>query len=125
MFKIAKMRPLAERPMEYYEVTDAEEIALGEAVVLANGKLTKCAATTTPEFIAMGTGVKIPVVRVMETDEYAAPLEAESTSLKVGEKVTISTDGLKVTNTTSGGVFEITQINGTNAGDTVLGMFRR
>ena len=127
MFKIAKMRPLAERPMEYYEITAAETVALGEALVLASGKLTKCGATATPEFIAMGagTGVKIPVVRVMETDEYEAPLQAAGTSLNVGDKVTLHTDGLQVTATTTSGVFEITQINGTAVGDTVLGMFRR
>ena len=127
MIKIAKMRPLAERPLEYYEGTASEAIVLGEALVLSSGKLTKCGATATPEFIAMGagTGVKIPVVRVMETDEYEAPLQAAGTSLNVGDKVTLHTDGLQVTATTTSGVFEITQINGTAVGDTVLGMFRR
>ena len=64
MIKIAKMRPMAERPLEYYEGTASEEIVLGEALVLSSGKLTKCGATATPEFISMGsgTGVVIPVV---------------------------------------------------------------
>lgn len=127
MIKIAKMRPMAERPLEYYEGTSAEAIALGEALVLSSGKLTKCGATTTPEFISMGSGtsVVIPVVRVMEEDVYSAPLSASGTSLNVGDKVTIASDGTKVTATTSSGVFEITQINGTSVGDTVLGIFRR
>ena len=125
--KIAKMRPMAERPLEYYTGTSAEAIVLGEALVLSSGKLTKCAATTTPEFISMGsgTGTVIPVVRVMEEDVYAAPLSASGASLNVGDKVTIASDGVKVTATTTSGVFEITQIDGTSVGDTVLGIFRR
>lgn len=127
MIKIARMRPLAERPLEYYEGTAAEAIVLGEALVLSNGKLTKCGAQVTPEFISMGngTGVKIPVVRVMEEDVYSAPLSAAGDSLKVGDKVTLDSTGTKVTATTTSGVFEITQIDGTAIGNTVLGMFRR
>lgn len=127
MFKIAKMRPLAERPMEYYEGTDSEDIKLGEALVLANGKLTKCGATVMPEFISVGAtiGERVPVVRVMEEDTFEAPLSAAGTSLKVGDKVTLDTDGLQVTATTENGVFTLTKINGTEIGDTVEGMFRR
>lgn len=125
--KIAKMRPMAERPLEYYEGTANEEIVLGEALVMTDGKLTKCGATATPEFISMGsgTGEVVPVVRVMEEDVYAAPLTASGTSLNVGDKVTLATDGVGVTATTTSGVFELTQINGTAVGDTVLGIFRR
>lgn len=127
MIKIAKMRPMAERPLEYYEGTANEAIVLGEALVMANGKLTKCGATVTPEFISMGsgTGVVIPVVRVMEEDVYSAPLTASGASLVVGDKVTLASTGDGVTATTSDGVLEITQINGTEVGDTVLGIFRR
>ena len=127
MFKIAKMRPLAERPMEYYVGTANETIVIGEALVLSSGKLTKCGATVVPEFIAMGAAVggKIPVVRVMEEDTFEAPLSAAGNSLNVGDKVTLSGTGLEVTATTASGVFTITKINGTNIGDTVEGMFRR
>ncbi len=127
MIKIAKMRPMAERPLEYYEGTAGEEIVLGEALVMANGKLTKCGATATPEFISMGSGTDevVPVVRVMEEDVYSAPLSEDGTSLNVGDKVTLGDDGTEVTATTASGVFEITQINGTEVGDTVLGIFRR
>lgn len=127
MFKIAKMHTGKQRPFEYYEGTANEAIVLGEALVLSSGKLTKCAVTATPEFISMGsgTGVAIPVVRVMEDDVYSAPLSASGASLNVGDKVTLHTTGTDVTATTTSGVFEITQINGTSVGDTVLGMFRR
>ena len=127
MIKIAKMRPLAERPLEYYEGTASEAIVLGEALVLSSGKLTKCGAEATPEFISTGsgTGVKIPVVRVMEEDVYSAPLTVAGEALKVGDKVTLDATGTKVTATTVSGVFEITQIDGTEVGNTVLGMFRR
>lgn len=127
MFKIAKMRPLAERPMEYYLGTNDETIVIGEALVLNGGKLTKCGATVVPEFIAMGptVGGKLPVVRVMEEDTFEAPLSAAGNALKVGDKVTLSGTGLEVTATTASGVFTITKINGTEIGDTIEGMFRR
>lgn len=127
MIKIAKMRPMAERPLEYYTGTAGEEIILGEALVLSDGTLTKCGATTTPEFISMGSGrgVVIPVVRVMEEDVYSAPIITSGASLNVGDKVTLAATADAVTATTTSGVFEITQINGTSVGDTVLGIFRR
>ena len=43
----------------------------------------------------------------------------------IGDKVTLDATGTKVTATTVSGVFEITQIDGTEVGNTVLGMFRR
>lgn len=126
MFKIAKMRTAKERPVEYYEITGGETVELGEALVLASGKLTK--ATTTPEFIAQarGVGEVIPVVRVMEDDEYESEFSADATSVNVGEKVTLATDGLRVTATTASGVFEITnKIGDGSVGTKVIGLFRR
>lgn len=127
MFKIANMRSMAERPTELYEITANEEVKLGEALVLNEGKLTKCAATATPEFIAMGAGngTTIPVVRLTEEDVLAAPLSVEGASLKVGDKVTLDATGLKVTATTASGVFMITKIHDTKANGIVEGMFRR
>ena len=58
-------------------------------------------------------------------DVYSAPLSVAGEALKVGDKVTLDATGTKVTATTVSGVFEITQIDGTEVGNTVLGMFRR
>ena len=117
--KIANMRTLAERPVEIYEGTAGEAIVIGEALVLTSGALTKCGATAVPEFIAIsaGTATPIAVVRVMEEDKYATTFSADGSSLNVGDKVTIASDGVRVT---------ATKANGTGvSGDKVEGMFRR
>lgn len=112
-----------------YPVGSEEAIALGEALVLANGVLTKCGATAKPEFIsatkdvAAGEVEKIAVQVIEEDMEFKVPLSAVGTSLKLGNKVTINTDGLKVTATTSSGVAEIIGIEGTAIGDAVIVKF--
>ena len=128
MFKIAKMRTLAERAMEIYEPTADEAIVLGEALVLTTGALTKCAVNATPEFIAMsaGTNVPIAVIRVLEEDIFETTFAADASAELVGEKVTLHTDRLQVTATNTDGVFMITKKLGTGAiGTKVQGMFRR
>lgn len=128
MFKLHNMRSMAEAPFEIYTITDKEEVVLGEALVLSSGKLTKCGATVTPEFIAMkaGTAVEIPVIRVDEKMVFETTFSADASSVAEGSKVTIASDGLRVTATTTNGVFAITKKLGTGeSGTKVLGMFRR
>lgn len=128
MFKIAKMRTLAERAIEIYEPTADEAIVLGEALVLTSGKLTKCAATATPEYIARsaGTNKAIAVNRVLEEDIFETTFAADASAVTEGSKVTLHTDGVQVTATTTSGVFYITKKLGTGAsGTAVQGMFRR
>lgn len=128
MFKIAKMRTLAERAIEVYAPTADEPIALGEALVLTTGKLTKCAATATPEYIARsaGTNKAIAVNRVLEEDIFETTFAADASAVNEGSKVTLHTDGAQVTATTTNGVFYITKKLGTGASGTkVQGMFRR
>lgn len=126
MFKLHTVGSAKTAPMEYYEGTASEKIVIGELLKLANGKLTVCAATDVPEFVAVGNGegTSIPVIRVMEDMEFEAPLSAAGTSLKVGDKVTTA-NGLKATATTTSGVFMISQILGTAVGDKIRGNFRR
>lgn len=122
MFKIAKMHTGKQRPMEYYEITADEEVKMGEALVLSDGKLTK--ASTVVEFIALAEGVNktIPVIRVMEEDEFETEFNADAAAVNVGDKVTLADDGLKVTATTADGIFTVvTKIDDTK----VVGMFRR
>jgi hypothetical protein len=129
MFKIADMRSMKERPMEYYPTTDNETISLGEALVLDSGSLKKCGVTTTPEFIAMKavTDIEtIPVVRVNEDVVLETTFAADGSSIVEGDKVTIHTDGLQVTATTTNGVFYVVKKLGSGAiGTYVRGMFRR
>lgn len=114
---------------EYLEVTASETIAMGEALKLASGKLTKCSGTTKPEFIAMQAvasapaGTRIPVIRVSDDTVYETQLQAEYAAIAKGAKVTIHTDGLQITTTTTSGVFEILDWDGTAAGSKVRGRF--
>lgn len=107
---------------EYLEAGAA--IACGEALVLADGKLTKCGATVAPKYVAMGdakdAGAVIPVCRVESNQVYDVPVSAAPTSLKVGDKVTLDSDALGVTATTTSGVVTIVSLNGaTKAGDII------
>ena len=129
-FKIANMRSAKERPMETYLATDANAIALGEALVLTSGRLIKVAADAKPEFIAMsscaaGTDNPIKVVRLMEDVLLETTFAADATLIAEGTLVTIHTDGLQVTATALNGDFTIVKKLGTgDVGTKVLGVFR-
>ena len=129
MFKLLKIENARMNVPEpvFHEATAGEAIAIGEALVLTSGKLTKCGATTKPEFIAIGqlsasaADRKVAVCRVESNQVYEVPVTAAPTSLKVGDKVTIHTDGLQVTATKDGGVVTVESINGAAAaGDTIV-----
>lgn len=112
-------------PYEYQPVSGIA-VKYGMAMVFSNGQLAKCGAEAAPEYICMheseGTmtaGDIIPVIKVTHDDIYETTLSAAGTSLKVGSKVTIAADGLRVTATTTNGVAEIVQMLGTATGDKV------
>lgn len=132
MFKIVKTIGGQQPPIEYFLMTDAEAVSQGEALVQTSGRLTKCGATATPEFIALKTQAAeatavtpVPVQRVTEELVYSTTANATVASTLVGQKVTLHTDGLIVTATTTSGVFEITSTDGASGGGNVRGMFRR
>ena len=110
-------------PIEYLQATADEDVALGEALVTAaTGLLTKCGATARPEYIAAGPQDEhdcVPVVRVQDYQIWRTQLSAAGTSLKPGTKVTLETDGLRVTATTTSGVAVIVALEGTAVGDSV------
>lgn len=117
-------------PLEYYKMTDSEAVTIGEGLVQTSGRLTKVGATATPEFIALktasaGTDVEIPVVRVKENREFETTSTATVATTLVGSKVTLHTDGLKVTATTTSGVFLISATDGVTTTSKVRGYFRR
>ena len=129
MFKLLKIENARMNVPEpvFHEATAAEAISIGEALVLANGKLTKCAATAVPQFIAIGqvgasdANRKVAVCRVESNQVYEVPVTVAPTALKVGDKVTIHTDGLQVTATTTSGVITVENLNGASAaGDTIV-----
>ena len=127
MFKLQRKGSAATEAIEYILGTASEAISVGELLVLSSGTLTKSGATATPEFVALGSGngTIIPVKRIYEDEVYQAPLSASGASLNVGDKVTIASNGLEATATTTSGVFMITEILGTGVGDKINGMFRR
>lgn len=127
MFKLQRKGSAATEAIEYLTGTTSEAITVGELLKLSSGKLTKAYGTDVPEFVAEGSGngTIIPVKRIYEDEVYQTTLSATGTSLNVGDSVTIASDGLRATATTTGGVFTITEILGTATGDKINGMFRR
>lgn len=98
---------------------------VGMALTKTDGNLVLASGTTKPTYISMREHTAltaddlIPVVRVQPDVIFETELSAAGTSLKVGNKVTIATDGLRVTATTSDGIAEIVEILGTEIGDKV------
>lgn len=111
---------------DFLEAKASEAISYGEALVLSAGKLTKCGATVKPEFIALrdvaaaDTDRVIPVCRVESNQVYDVPCTVAPTSLLPGAKVTIHTDGLQVTGTTSDGVATVISTNGVTAAGGII-----
>lgn len=116
---------------EQVPATAGESYAVGEALVLTGGAATKCGATVTPEFICQqqlspaAASDLLAVTRVSEHQELETTLSAAGTALKIGDKVTLHTDGEQVTATTTAGIFMISAILDTAAGGRVRGYFRR
>lgn len=103
---------------------------VGMALVQTSGNLALASGTTAPTYISMceretacTAGELIPVVRVQKDIIFGVPAQAAMTSVKLGDKVTIYTDGLQVTATTASGVAEVVGMEGTAAGSTVLVRF--
>jgi len=128
MFDFVKSQIAPNAPdMIWKPTTTSETFKVGETLKLSSaGKLTKASGTDVPAFVSLAEYVApasnakdIPVVEINAGQIYRVPLQATGSSLKVGDKVTIHTDGLQVTATTTSGVAEIVKINGTAVGDTV------
>lgn len=125
MFKLIKKDDMGDAPIFLLPTTAEETYSEGEALVLTSGKLTKCGATASPTHIALkpyfapATGnLDLPVIRVSSNHVYETTTQDILTAV-VGDKVTLHTDGLKVTTTTTSGVAEIVAIEGTAAGSKV------
>jgi hypothetical protein len=110
--------------------TASETYKQGEALVITSGAVTKCGATAAPthicgcDYVAPATGNKsIPCYPIFKGYELETTLQAAGTSLVIGDKVTLHTDGLQVTATTTSGVAEIVKMNGTAVGSSVIVKF--
>lgn len=114
-------------PPEFYEVKASVEVKIGETLVLESGKLAKCNGTKMPTHIAMravgssDTNREIPVCRIESNQVYDVPLSvAPTSSLVPGAKVTIATDGMSVTATTTDGVATIISTNGAKVSGDII-----
>ena len=112
-------------------VTASETYSYGEALKISSGALTKCAATDSPlyisaeDYIAPATGArKISVFPVSSDMIFETKVTASPSSLKLGDKVTLGTDAMSVTATTTSGVATIVDFLGaTAANDKILVKF--
>lgn len=119
--------------MKTYPTTASEVYSFGEGLALTAGKLTKCAATAKPAYIAAknytapATGnVELPVYPVYADTTLRTQLSADGAALSVGAAVTIDTDAMKATATTTSGVFTIEAFEDTSkgSGSFIIGRFK-
>lgn len=129
MFMLSRMQVGNTPPIVYMPPTADEAFQVGEALKVAGGKVTKASGTDTPSHVCVGPIGKdgsVPCVEVQDYMEFATTLAAapaSGTTLVIGSKVTLHTDGLQVTATTTGGIAEITSIAGQAVGDAVAVKF--
>lgn len=111
-------------PIEYMPATANEVYTVGEALKVASGKVTKCSGTNAPAFVCVGPAKdgNVPCVRVQKYMLFYTTLSAapgEGVTLIPGNKLTIATDGMEVTATTTSGVAEVVAIEGQTVGSGV------
>lgn len=116
-------------PIVYMQPTDSESYQVGEALKLASGKVTLCSGAVAPSHVCVGpiddNGV-VPCVEVQKYMEFETTLgvaPTDSATVGVGDKVTLHTDGMQVTATKTGGVAEVTGIDGQTVGSRVTVKF--
>lgn len=100
----------------------------GQMLTVSEGKLAalSLASTETPPYLCMADvkaaeGQVIPVTRVEGDCIYETQLKGAYESAKVGGKMQVESDGL--TASEGSGTFELVEVYGTKAGDTVRGRF--
>lgn len=129
MFVLSRMLVGNTPPIVYMQPTDSESYQVGEALKLASGKVTLCSGAVAPSHVCVGpiddNGV-VPCVEVQKYMEFETTLgvaPTDSATVGVGDKVTLHTDGMQVTATKTGGVAEVTGIDGQTVGSRVTVKF--
>lgn len=96
---------------------------VGMALTQTAGQLALATDATAPTYISVcekdskcTAGDIIPVIRVGKDMILETTFDAAATSIKLGDKVTLRTDGLQVTATTTNGVAEVVYMDGTASG---------
>lgn len=113
-------------PSWEYHPCSAITPVVGMALYQNAGNLALASGTTKPTYVSMTertaavtAGDNIPVVQVNEDIIWETEWSAAATSIKRGQKVTIATDGLRVTATTTNGVAQVVDFDGPAVGDKV------
>ena len=88
---------------------------IGMALIQSGGNLAVASGTTAPTYVSMIE----KETRVLPDMMFETTFQAAASSVKLGDKVTLHTDGLQVTATTASGVAEVVGMDGTAAGDRV------
>lgn len=114
---------------EYLPVSAITPV-IGLLLTMSGGQLAIASGTTQPSYVSLCTmseaataGDIIPVTRILPDMVFATTWSVAASSVKIGDKVAISADGLEVTATTTGGVAEVVGMDGTAIGDTVYVRF--
>ena len=129
MFMLSSMKVGMTPPIEYKTATASETYAVGEALKVASGALTKCTGAVKPAYVCVGpanAAGEVPCVAVQDYMEFETTLgvaPADSATVAVGSKVTLHTDGMQVTATTTSGVAEVLAIDGQTVGSRVVVRF--
>lgn len=122
MFKLHQKASPATEAIEYF--TAGAELVIGALVAHDGGKIVT--NTTKPEYVTLGNaknGEVVAVKRIYEDEIYETKLSVAGTSLKIGDKVTVT--ATEATATTADGIFEIIAMDGNAKGSKVRGLFRR
>jgi hypothetical protein len=107
--KLHKSQTASMPALEYLPAAAETEYKVGMGLTLGE-TAAKVAATAVPEYICMANSkgeATVPAIRVLAGETYEAPLAVDGSALKVGNKVTIDSDGIRVTATTASGVAKI------------------
>ena len=128
MFEFHKSDTGAVAPFEYIPAA-AGTYEVGQLLTVEGGKLAAIAAAhkETPPYLCVSNktvedGDILPVVRVSKDVIYMTTLSAEAAATTVGTMLEISAGG-KEADAAAAGTFEVTCIEGTEAGATVYGRF--
>lgn len=118
-------------PEPEYLTVGAAAIKMGEALKLSSGALVVHGGDSddaSPVYVAMAdadaSATGVPAMRVIPEMLFEADTSADCSAAVVGTKVTLASDGMSVTATTTKGIATIVDLNGAAAsGDTILVRF--
>ena len=121
--------PHEPEPLAYLPAAAAMTTKIGEAMTVSGGKLVPAGGTTVPEYICtsvnenIAAGEAVACQKVQPGVVYEVELAASNSDLKIGNKYTLTTDGMSITTTTTDGVAKVVAFDGTTAGSKVYVTF--